>query len=176
MTDVEKLLRETLTDPRHRLEPVLACTTPCASGRADDGSERSGSPAPFTVVVVIAGVATAIGVNSGHRRGGQVVAPPSITAATPSITPSPHTRAGDAGRSGKGSTTSWRSTSSSVFVAATQPNQLLAGVDGRSLGHQASVATPDAVDGVAVDAAAGTRVDLVVNPNHRRRLGPVGRH
>ena len=112
-----------------------------------------------TVVVVIAGAATAIGVNSGHRRAGQAVATPSITpSATPSITPSatPSPPLGQATPLlvPEGSTTSVAVGSSELFVAATQPNQLVK----MSMADQSAtrrIATPDPVDGVAVDAAAG---------------------
>jgi len=90
MRDVEQLLRETLADPRRRLEPEPGIYDSVRE-RVHDRRQRAVRVASaFTVVVVIAGVATAIGANSGHRRPGQVVAPPSIApSATPSITPSP---------------------------------------------------------------------------------------
>ncbi|HZV27734.1 MAG TPA: hypothetical protein VFG00_15760 [Acidothermaceae bacterium] len=146
MTDVEQLLRETLADPRHRLEvgPGMYDTV---RERAHQRRRRVVQVASaFTAVVVIAGVATSIGVNSGHRRADQVAAP--------SITPSPQTGQATAVDLGKGSTSAMAVTSSSVFVARQQPNELVQ-VSTTNLSVAKRVATPDAVDDIAVDKAAG---------------------
>ena len=116
MTDVEQLLRETLADPRHRLDP--------GPGMYDTVRERAHQRrrhmvqvvGAFTAVVLIAGVVTAVDVNSG-RRGNQVAAP--------SITPSPQTGLATSVDLGKGSTSAMAVTSSDVFVARQQPNELL---------------------------------------------------
>jgi hypothetical protein len=147
MTDVEQLLRETLADPRHRLEP--------GPGMYDTVRERARQrrqrtiqiASACTVVVLIAGVATAIGVNSGHRRAGQV-------AATPSITPSPPTGQATPIDLGIGSTSAMAVTSSWVFVARTQPDELVK-LSTTKLSVTKRAATYDAVDDIAVDAAAG---------------------
>src|SRR6185437_4820736 len=113
MTDVEQLLRETLADPRHRLEvnPGMYDTV---RERAHQRRRRALQLAgAFTAVIVIAGVATAVGVNSGNRRGEQVAAP--------SITPSPPTGLATSVDLGKGSTSAMAVTSSAVFVARQQP-------------------------------------------------------
>jgi hypothetical protein len=153
MTDVEQLLRETLADPRHRLDP--------GSGMYETVRERAHKrrmrvvqvASAFTVVVVIAGVATAIGTSSGHRRQGQTAASPSITP-SPSMTPSPPTGQATSVNLGIGSTASMTVTSSGVFVARTQPNQLLdLSTADQSITRR--VATPDAVDGTEADTAAG---------------------
>jgi hypothetical protein len=146
MTDVEQLLRETLADPRHRLDP--------GPGMYDTVRQRARQrrrrvvqvASAFTAVVVIAGVGTAIGVNSGHGRGNQVAAP--------SITPAPQPGQVTSVELGKGSTSAVAVTSSDVFVARTQPNELLQ-VSATDLAITKRVATPDAVDGAAADAAAG---------------------
>jgi hypothetical protein len=146
MTDVEQLLRETLADPRHRLDP--------GPGMYDTVRERVHQrrrrvvqvASAFTAVVVIAGVATAIGVNSGHRGSDQVAAP--------SITPSPQTGLATSVDLGQGSTSAMAVTSSGVFVARQQPNELLQ-VSATNLSVTKRVATPDAVDDIAVDTAAG---------------------
>ena len=159
MTDVEKLLRETLTDPRHRLEPSPGMYDTVRE-RARERRQRAVRVASaFALVVVIAGVATAIGVNSGQRRVGQVVAPPSITPSatpsiTPSVTPSPPLGQATPLLVPQGSTTSVAVGSSEIFVAATQPNQL---VEVSTADHSVTrrVATPDPVDGVAADAGTG---------------------
>jgi len=146
MTDVEQLLRETLADPRHRLEvnPGMYDTV---RERAHQRRRRALQLAgAFTAVIVIAGVATAVGVNSGNRRGEQVAAP--------SITPSPPTGLATSVDLGKGSTSAMAVTSSAVFVARQQPNELLQ-VSTANLAITKRVATPDAVDDLAVDAAAG---------------------
>ena len=168
MTDVEQLLRETLADPRHRLDP--------GPGMYDTVRERAHQrrrrvvqvASAFTAVVVIAGVATAIGVNSGHRRGDQVAAP--------SITPSPQTGQATSVDLGKGSTSAMAVTSSGVFVARQQPNELLQ-VSATNLSITKRVATPDAVDDIAVDAAAGRVWTWSTEPSVRRRLrASVDRH
>ena len=159
MRDVEQLLRETLADPRHRLEPERGMYDSVRQ-RVHDRRQRAVRVASaFTVVVVIAGVATAIGVNSGQRRVGQVVAPPSITpsatpSTTPSATPSPSIGQASPLLVPAGSTTSLAVGSFEVFVAGTQPNQL---VEVSTADHSVTrrIATPDPVGGVAVDAAAG---------------------
>ena len=155
MRDVEQLLRETLADPRRRLEPEPGIYDSVRE-RVHDRRQRAVRVASaFTVVVVIAGVATAIGANSGHRRPGQVVAPPSIApSATPSITPSPSLGQATPLLVPAGSTTSIAVGSSEVFVAGTQPNQLVE-VSMADQSVTKLLATPDPVDGVAVDAAAG---------------------
>jgi hypothetical protein len=107
----------------------------------------------FTAVVVIAGVATAIGTNSGRGHAGQVAVAPSITP-SPFVTPSPPTGQATSVNLGIGSTASMTVSSSGVFVARTQPNQLLE-VSAVDQSITKRVATPDAVDGTAVDAAAG---------------------
>jgi hypothetical protein len=159
MTDVEQLLRETLADPRHRLEPGPGMYETVRE-RAHRRRLRAVQVASaFTVVVVMAGVATAIGTSSGHRRQGQTAASPSITP-SPSVTPSPSSTASPpTGQAtpvnlGIGSTASMTVSSSGVFVARTQPNQLLE----MSLADESvtkRIATPDTVDGTAVDASAG---------------------
>ncbi len=159
MRDVEQLLRETLADPRHRLEPepgMYDSVRERARGRRQRAVRVASA---FTVVVVIAGVATAIGVNSGQRRVGQVVAPPSITpsatpSTTPSITPTPPVGQATPLLVPAGSTTSLAVAPSEVFVAATQPNQLVK-VSMADQSVTRRIATPDPVDGVAVDAASG---------------------
>ena len=146
MTDVEQLLQETLADPRHRLEPAPGMYETVRE-RAHQRRQRVVRLASaVTAVVVIAGVATAVGVNSGHRRGDQVAAP--------SITPSPQTGQATSVDLGKGSTSAMAVTSSGVFVARTDPDQLLevSLADDSVTKH---IATPDAVDGTAADAAAG---------------------
>jgi hypothetical protein len=146
MTDVEQLLRETLADPRHRLDPGPGMFETVRE-RAHQRRRRVVQVASaFTAVVVIAGVATTVGVNSGHRRGGQVAAP--------SITPSPQTGHATSVDLGKGSTSAMTVTSSQVFVARQQPDELLQ-VSTTDLSVTKRVATPDAVDDMAVDAAAG---------------------
>ncbi len=146
MTDVEQLLRETLADPRRRLGPVPEMYDTVRE-RAHQRRRRMVQVASaFTAVVVIASVATSIGVNSGHRRSNQVAAP--------SITPSPQTGQATSVDLGKGSTSAMAVTSSGVFVARQQPNELLQ-VSATNLSITKRVATPDAVDDIAVDAAAG---------------------
>ena len=150
MTDVEQLLRETLADPRRRLEPVPAMYD-TVRDRAHQRRLRMVQVASaFTAVVVVAGVATAIGVNSGHHRGNQVAAP----SITPSITPSPQTGQATSIDLGRGSTSAMAVTSSGVFVARQQPNELLQ-VSTTNLSVIKRVATPDAVQDMAVDSAAG---------------------
>jgi hypothetical protein len=154
MTDVEQLLRETLADARHRLEP--------GPGMYETVRERAHQrrlrvvrvASAFTAVVVIAGVSTAIGVNSGHRRGAQVAAP-SITP-SPSSTPSPNTPSPATGQAtpidlGVGSTSSLAIAPSRVFVARTDPAQLLQ-VSFADKPVITRTATPDVVSGVAADA------------------------
>ena len=159
MTDVEQLLRETLADPRHRLEPGPGMYETVRERAHRRRLRKVQVASAFTVVVVMAGVATAIGTGSGHRRQGQTAASQSATP-SPSVTPSPSSTASPpTGQAtavdlGVGSTASMSVSSSGVFVGRTQPNQLLA----MSLADESvtkRIATPDAVDGTAVDAAAG---------------------
>jgi|GEM_PF-2175279 len=144
MTDVEQLLRETLADPRRRLDPgpgMYESVRERAHRRRLRVVQLAGA---FTAVVVVAGVATAVGANSQHRQ----------VAASPSITPSPQTGQATSVDLGKGSTSAMAVTSSGVFVARQQPNELLQ-VSTTNLSITKRVATPDAVDDIAVDAAAG---------------------
>lgn len=151
MTDVEQLLRETLADPRHRLDPE--------PGMYDTVRERVHQrrrrvvqvASGFTAVVVIAGVATAVGVNSGHGRRDQVAAP-SITP-SPTITPPPTGQATGV-ELGRGSTSAMSVTSSGIFVGRTDPNQIVE-ISAADQSVTKRIATPDAIDGTAVDAAAG---------------------
>jgi hypothetical protein len=147
MTDVEQLLQETLADPRYRLEPgpgMYETVRQRAHQRRQRGVRLAGA---FTAIVVIAGVATAIGVNSRGGHVGQV-------AASPSITPAPSTSDSTPLDLGLGNSTAIAMTSSGLFVARTQPNQLVE-VSTEDQSATKRIATPDAVDGTAVDAAAG---------------------
>jgi hypothetical protein len=147
MRDVEQLLRETLADPRHRLEPGPGMYETVRERTHQRRQRAIRLASAFTAVVVIAGVATAIGVGSGHRRVGQIAPPPSIT-------PSPPTGQATPVGLGLGSTTSMAVAPSGVFVARTQPNQLVE-VSMADQSVTKRIATPDAVDGTAVDAPAG---------------------
>lgn len=146
MTDVEQLLQETLADPRHRLEPVPGMYE-IVRERAHQRRQRVIRIASAAIVVVaIAGAATAVGVNAAPRRGGHVAAR--------SITPSPPTGQAPAVDLGLGTTSAVAATSSGIFVARTQPDELVQ----LSTANQSVIkrtTTPDAVDGVAVDAATG---------------------
>jgi hypothetical protein len=145
MTDVEQLLQETLADPRRRLD-VGPGMYDAVRERAHQRRRRVVQVASaFTAVVVLAGVATALGVNSGHR-GDKVAAP--------SITPSPQTGLATSVDLGRGSTSAMAVTSSEVFVARQEPNELLE-VSASNLSVTKRVSTPDAVDDMAVDTAAG---------------------
>jgi hypothetical protein len=147
MKDVEQLLQETLADPRHRLEPgpeMYATVRERAHQRRQRVVRVTSA---LTVVVVIAGVATAIGVNSGRGHAGQVAAPPSIT-------PSPSTGQATPVDLGRGTTSAIAVTSSSVFVARTQPDELVK-LSTADLSVTKRATTYDAVDNMAVDAAAG---------------------
>jgi hypothetical protein len=146
MMDVEQLLQETLADPRHRLEPVPGMYETVRERARVRRQRVVRLASAFTAVVVIAGVATAVGANSAHRRGDHVAAP--------SITPSPATGHATSVDLGRGSTSAIAVTSSSVFVARTQPDELMQ-VSTANLSITKRVATPDAVDGTAADAAAG---------------------
>jgi hypothetical protein len=143
MTDVEQLLQETLADPRHRLEPVPGMYETVRERARQRRQRVVRLASAVTAIVVIAGVATTIGVNSGHRRGDEVGAP--------SVTPSPQTGQATPVDLGKGSTSAFTLTSSGLFIAQTQPNELLR----MPLADKpviARTATTDAVDGVAADA------------------------
>jgi hypothetical protein len=155
MMDVEQLLREALADPRHRLEPdpgMYETVRERAHQRRQRGLRLASA---VTVIVVIASVATAIGVTT-HRHG-QVAAVPSVT---PSPTlPSPTIQATPTGLAtpvdlGAGSMSSLSIAPSEFFVARTQPNQLVE-VSMADQSITKRIATPDAVDGIAVDAVAG---------------------
>jgi hypothetical protein len=147
MRDVEQLLRETLADPRHRLEPGPAMYETVRQ-RARDRRRRAVRVAgAFTAVVVIAGVATGVRVNSGHGRAAQV-------AASPSITPAPSAGQATPLDLGPGTTSAIAVTSSSVFVARTQPDELVQ-LSTATLAVTKRATTYDAVDDMAVDSAAG---------------------
>ena len=147
MMDVERLLQETLADPRHRLEPVPGMYE-LVRERVHQRRQRAIRVVGAAMsVIVIAGVATAVGANSGHRRHGQI-------AASPSITPSPQTGQATSVDLGKGSTSAVAVTSSQIFVARQQPDELLQ-LSTTKLSVTKRIATPDAVDDIAVDAAAG---------------------
>lgn len=148
MMDVEGLLRETLNDPRRRLEPVPGLFDTVRE-RARQRRQRAVRLASAsTVIVLIVGVATAIGVNTQNHT--KVAAPASIT-------PSPQTGQATPINLGKGSTTSFAVTPSAVFVARTQPAQLLQLSIGNAslIKTTATPATPDGSDGTAADAAEG---------------------
>ena len=154
MRDVEELLRETLADPRHRVEPGPGMYETVRQ-RAHQRRQRLVRVASaFTAVVVIAGVATAVRVNSGHVRAGQITT-------SPSITPAPSTGSATPIDLGPGTANAIAMTSSSVFVARTQPNELVQlSMADSSVTKRA--ATPDAVDDIAVDCRGGPGVDLVI--------------
>jgi len=146
MTDVEKLLRETLADPRHRLEPLPGMYDGVRA-RARHRQQRMVQLASaVTVVVVIAGVATAVGLNTHSPRKAQ-------PAASLSASPPVH---GQFNRVdiGAGSTGFLSVTPSAIFLAQTDPNGLLA-VTPSDLSVAKQIVTPDAVQGTAVDAARG---------------------
>jgi hypothetical protein len=149
MTDVEQLLRDTLADPRHRLEPGPGIYESVRERRHQRRRRSFRIASAFTVVVLIAGVA--IGIDSSHRRSGQVATAPSIT---PSTTPSPPTGQATPVDLGVGSTTSFALAPSGIFVARTQPNELVE-VSSADLSVIKRIATPDTVDGIAVDASTG---------------------
>jgi hypothetical protein len=153
MMDVEQLLQETLADPRHRLEPGPGMYETVRE-RAHQRRQRVVRLASaLTVVVVIAGVATAIGVTS--QRHGQVAVQPSITPSpvTPSP-PSPPTGQATPVNLGEGSTSSFAIAPSGVFVVRNQPDQLLQ-ASTANLSVIKRIATPDVVDDIAADAVEG---------------------
>ncbi len=148
MMDVEELLHETLNDPRRRLGPVPGMFE-TVRDRARQRRQRVVRLASATtVIVLIVGVATAIGI--GTQNHTKVAAPSPITS-------SPQTGQATPLNLGDGSTTSFAVTPSSVFVARTQPAQLLQ----LSIGNASLIkstptpAAPDGSDGTAADAAAG---------------------
>jgi hypothetical protein len=146
MTDVEELLRETLADPRHRLEP--------GPGMYENVRERAHQrrqrvvrlTSAVTVFVVIAVVATVIGAHARSRA--------EIVAVRPSASPSPVTGQATPLDLGKGSTSSLAIAPSGVFVARTQPDQLVQ-VSTADSSVIKRTATPDVVDGTAADAVEG---------------------
>jgi hypothetical protein len=147
MRDVEELLRDTLADPRHRLEPGPGIYETVRE-RAHQRRQRVLRLAStVTVVVLIAGVATAIGVSTGGRRGARV-------AVGPSMAPSPATGQATPVDLGVGSTSSFAIAPAGVLVARTQPDQLVQ-VSTADLSVVKRVATPDVVDGTAADAVEG---------------------
>jgi hypothetical protein len=146
MTDVEKLLRDTLADPRHRVEPL--------PGMYDGVRERAHQrrqrvvrlASALTVVVVIAGVATAVRLNTVTPRKG-------LPATSLSASPPAH---GQFSRFdiGAGSTGALAVTPSTIFLAQTDPNGLV-DVSPSDLSVAKQIATPEAPDGTAVDRVAG---------------------
>jgi hypothetical protein len=147
MIDVEELLREALADPRHRLEPGPGMYE-TVRGRARQRRQRVVRLASaVTVVVVIAGAATVIGVHARGSRG-------EIVAVRPSASPSPATGQATPLELGKGSTSSFTLSPSGVFVARTQPDQLVQ-VSTADSSVTRRIATPDVVDDTAADAVEG---------------------
>jgi len=146
MTDVEKLLRQTLADPRHRLEPLPGMYDGVRE-RARHRQQRMVQLASaVTVVVVIAGVATAVGLNTHSPRKAQ-------PAASLSASPPAH---GQFNRVdvGAGSTGYLSVTPSAIFLAQTDPNGLVT-VSPSDLSVAKQIVTPDAVQGTAVDEDRG---------------------
>ncbi|HEY0870788.1 MAG TPA: hypothetical protein VGD55_10355 [Acidothermaceae bacterium] len=145
MMDVEGLLRETLNDPRRRLEPVPGMFD-AVSERARQRRQRGLRLASaMTVVVLIAGVATAIGI--GTQNHTKVAAPASIT-------PSPQTGQATPINLGVGSTTSFALAPSGIFVGRTEPSQLLQ-VSFAEASVIKRTATTDDIDGIAADSVEG---------------------
>ena len=145
MMDVEGLLRETLADPRHRLEP--------SPGMYEVVRQRSGQrrrrmlsiTGAVTALVVIAGVATAVRLSTNSPR--------KELTTSPSASPPAHAQFNRVDI-GAGSTGFLSLTPSAIFLAQTHPNQLVA-VSPSDLSIAKQIATPDAVDGTAVDRVAG---------------------
>ena len=143
MMDVEGLLRETLADPRHRLEP--------SPGMYEVVRQRSGQrrrrmlniTGAVTALVVIAGVATAVRLSTNSPR--------KELTASPSASPPAHAQFNRVDI-GAGSTGFVSVTSSAIFLAQTHPNRLVA-ASPSDLSIVKQIATPDAVDGTAVDAS-----------------------
>ena len=145
MTDVEKLLRETLTDPRHRLDPPPGMYDGVRQRARHRRHRMVQLASAVTAVVVIAGVATAIGVKTNQPRKGQAAA---------SLSASPPTHAQfNRVDIGAGSTGSLSLTPFAVFLAQTRPNGLVA-VSPSDLSIAKQIVTPDAVDGTTVDQGA----------------------
>jgi hypothetical protein len=147
MTDVEQLLRETLADPRHRLDPGPGMYETVRERERRRRQRVVRVASAFTAVVVIAGVATAIGINAGGGHAGQV-------AAARSITPAPSTGQSTPVELGRGSTTAIAFVRSGLLVARTQPNELVQ-LSTTNLSVTKRVATLPAVDNMTVDAATG---------------------
>jgi hypothetical protein len=147
MMDVEQLLRETLADPRHRLEPEPGMYE-TVRRRARERRQRVVRVASaFTAVVVIAGVVTAIGASSGHSRRDEA-------AASPSITPSPSAGQAAPVDLGRGATTSIALAPSGLLVARAQPDELVQ-LSTTDLSVTKRITTPRALDNIAVDAVTG---------------------
>jgi hypothetical protein len=146
MRDVEGLLRDTLNDPRRRLEPAPRMFETVRDRARQRRRRVVRLASAVTVIVTIAGVATVIGVTA-QRRG-------QVAVQQPSVTPSPPTGQATPVNLGEGSTSSFALAPSGAFVARTQPDQLL---EVPSADHSVikRIATADAVDGTAADAAAG---------------------
>jgi hypothetical protein len=145
MMDVEELLRETLNDPRRRLEPVPGMFETVRERARQRRQRVVRLASAMTVVVLIAGVATAIGVRAQNHTK---------VAAHPSITPSPQTGQATPINLGQGSTTSFALTPSEVFVGRTDPSQLVE-VSPTDVSIIKRIATPDAIDGIAADPVEG---------------------
>jgi hypothetical protein len=146
MTDVEQLLRETLADPRHRLEPLPGIYDGVRQRARHRQQRMLQLASAVTVVVVIAGVATAVRLNTNSPRKGQPTA--SLSAAPPA-----HAQFNRVDI-GAGSTGFLSVTPSAIFLAQTQPNQLVE-VSPSDLSIVKQIATPDAVDGTTADAVEG---------------------
>ena len=148
MMDVEGLLRETLNDPRRRVEPVPGMFETVRE-RAHQRRQRAARLASaVTAIVVIVGVATAIGIRTQNHT--KVAAPASSTQ-------SPQTGQATPINLGDGSATSFAVTPSAVFVTQTQPARLLQlSIGNASVIKRTAIPTmPDGSDGTAADAAAG---------------------
>lgn len=148
MMDVEGLLRETLNDPRRRLEPVPGMFDTVRERARDRRQRVMRLASASTVIVLIVGVVTAIGI--GTQNHTKVATPASAT-------PSPQTGQATPLNLGDGSTTSFAVTPSAAFVARTQPAQLLQLSIGNAtvIKTTATPETPSGSDGMAADAAEG---------------------
>ena len=154
MKDVEELLRETLSDPRHRLEPSPELYGTVRRRAAARRRNRWAAVSAGVAVVAVAVTASTLAVNQGSHRTPTAHRPgPSSPSSSPSPSlPRPsesaHGAVGTAIDVGHGWPTSAVMTPDGLYVLTNNPSQLVvldaAGTSIKATGHFESWATnPD---------------------------------
>lgn len=134
MTDVEELLRQTLTDPRHKVDPGVGLYETVQSRARGRRHRRTAIGVAAVAVVAVVAVGSALGVESPRHRVSPVNVPTPTRLSTPTPTP-PSTPTGKAPTGEVGAALSLGAaagtvvqaavTTDAVYVLATNPSRVI---------------------------------------------------